>query len=257
MAEAVYGPAQYKFSAPFGIWDLLLLRAIRLWPEDQCKQVDFIRHAYRMAEAGLERDCPEILELPEMMQYLKTVRLSIGGRETLCALNSEKAIDEEINKITSQGQLCGIIVTIAYWLVEVANRADLASWNRIVYWMEKDSKNWEQSFTKTEIVESWKKYETVAHFWAAHMYLGGFWHSKATFPVVTENEEMGQNLAYSKTFQDFGLCYKAKGSRKTLLNPDILHKFDVPYRGECSFGPFPDEWIKTLEGYSAPKDWSN
>jgi hypothetical protein len=251
MTESHEGPTEYRFSNPYSIWDLLLFRAIQLWPEDQGKQLDFLRHGYRRAEANMERDFPDSLELPQAMDYLKGIRLTLGGRESLCALKSEMDITQEIQDRTAQGQIPGMILTIAHQLVTVANRPDLVSWNKIVWLIGKESRRqiWKKAFSKTEIVECWKAYGMVAHFWAAQMYVDGFWTGETTFPVVDENEELVQNLAYAKTFQDFGLTFKAKGAKKTLLDPGLLHKIDVQIYGECALGPFPEAWIKKLERY--------
>ena len=248
--------AEYKFSSPFNQWDLSLWQAIRVWPEDQNLQINHLRHLFRVSEAGYEKDFPEEAALPEVMAYLKTVLAPLGGRGALCNMKSEIEMGKDLDKRTAQGEITGIILTIAHQLVTVAQRPELASWSRIVHLVEREcqSGHFNINFSKTSMVESWKTYETVAHLWAAHLFLGGFWHKNASWPDCGAQREMELSLAYAKTFQDFGLSFKVKRSKKAFLNPEILHTFDVPYHGVCVLGPFPAAWIQILEGYMAPRD---
>jgi len=253
--------AKYEFTPPFGIWDLLLFRAIRLWPHDERLQINFLRHAYRVQESELESSFPESLDMPEVMTHLKNLRGSLGGRATLNDIDSADIITKNILKITNQGQLAGLILTIAYQLVIVLKREDLASWNRITFMIEKESQKrangWNRHITRSSIVTAWKGYESVAHLWAAHMFFGGYWHKTPPLPAdINVHSELELHLALAHTLQKFGTQKSSNRARKSILNSDTVVKIDLPL--ECDFQvPFPNSWIQTLEKYKAPVDWPN
>jgi len=84
--------AEYRWSAPFTIWDLLSLRALRIWPEDGHEQIEFLRYCYRTSEVQLEKEVPDFDEAPEMLKYLKNIRTGLGGREAIANLKAPKEL---------------------------------------------------------------------------------------------------------------------------------------------------------------------
>jgi len=154
-------------------------------------------------------------------------------------------------KRTVNGQWAGMILTFAHMLATGNERTDLISWNRILDFIERESHsgNGWKPVSKTVLAESWKQYETVAHLWAAHMYLGGVWHSGSTFPDCSIHEEMEFNLAYARTFQEFGLNFKVRNSRKFFLNPEILHKINIHIKGDIAWGPLPAHLLESIQAF--------
>ncbi len=247
----------YVFSPPFDAWDLLLLRAIRIWPDDQEGQINYLRHAYRVGEAYVEGCIPEIFSVKELMSHWKDIRHFLGGREAINKLRAEDEIDAEVQSRTNQGLVSGLILLVAHQLVIVEKKEKLASWNKIVNLIAENPNcliKFPKKWNKTAVAEAWNQYEPVAHFWAAQIYLdAGNTIAGATSRQVDPAVEVEEYLACANTFQKFGINHGTLRAKKKFLDKDCLYEFDFNRMAECSLGPFPPTLIDKLEKYRAPK----
>jgi hypothetical protein len=158
------------------------------------------------------------------------------------------------------------------------------SLNRVWKWIEQYGSLWIPMYTtKDRLDEDWEQFKSVAHLWAAdfafhwlgfanqpHSHFASQWQREIV-PMLPHNalashpKEADQALAviekvdyinhrlrylftFARHFQDFGLAFRPKRSRKPLLDHDRLYLLeDVPDWGI----PFPEvelpeEWVESM-----------
>jgi hypothetical protein len=241
---------------PFDVRKAFYLRAIMAWPDDIHMQEEFLGQIHKDMEGFIDKEHPENIDSVCVVEFLKIWRDPIGGRSALASMKGRSEIWDDYKKRSFQGSLCGMILTIAYQVFYFNNRPKLVSWNKIVDLIDEasnpDTFGWDVSISRAAIVNAWKIFEKVAHLWSAKLYFDVLGENAPVAVGDDVQEYFKYFFAYSRTFQEFGINFKADRSPKYLLNRDEIILVDDGDFGEVELGKIPESWIRLMEGYAAP-----
>jgi len=240
---------------------------------------------YAALQDAAER-VPMITVIPGFIEAKRLCWEFLDGWSGILNLPAKDDLDRDHHSLRTRGHQVGATFCILYWC-QASHATQLAqpiSLNRVWKWIEQYGSLWIPLYTtKDRLDEDWEQFKPVAHLWAAdfafhwlgfakqtHAYFASQWQNEIVpmlphgaleerpeevdraLAIVKNVDDINHRLRYlftfARHFQEFGLSFTSKRSRKPLLDRDrLLLLEDVPDWGI----PFPevelpDEWIESM-----------
>ena len=263
---------------------LARLKATAFYPNinDEVKRLNYLRYLYQGLDIKFEDAYGEhSYKYLSWKSYFRSFLNFLGGKTSFIKTPSSDVVEKEIKDISGPAMLVGRVFSLIYGVAMIDREPNLASLNRIIWYLEITEK-----LPKSTFLNTWNEFKSVSHFWAAintanmlenidsiSSDLSKGIDGKSNLDNSNTNEDSGDpwktplgreienTFAWALEFQQFGISFTPQHSKGPILDPNetwILQE-DDPWELRPLFGPNRG-MVMLLREYRAPKpgtnDWS-
>ena len=227
----------------------LYLRGIMLFPKTEEEARNFVRSAvaFGCADFLLDPSTGERSTVTEMMDAAddaESFAQKYADAQQPAVRSSDKA---DGKRGLHGGIVAGLVLSIPLSIAAKTKRmvGRGAAFRVLEMWLSREHRM--IGAKERNLIKIWQHYQSVAHFWAAHMVQGGF---------PANSEELVRFVAMAEFIRNCAEAHRPERAREPLLDPKITWKLppsvDIePATYDFGMTNMPESWLKmALEGPS-------